>query len=413
MGNPPPLPPNLTSFTVTVTMSEPSSSPDKLSRVQSSQDRKSLYSSQQARARKDGYYGSFKPYAENNGENTRRNRLSGTQDSQGTGKESSLEVTAKPSTPVSRVQPPSIQQYNNNSRNPTDSQQTDNSYQEKRKDPADDPYQPFYTPQNPVSADISQLVHARRYNHPRSARQDSVSETKPEAPRRLLGIAEHQTAYTGNRNYDYTQKYPPDEFGQEASENARVWKVYLDEAEAFDDEMLKGFRDTLDALLVFAALFSGVVTTLVTSTVDSLQPNYAQITARLMLEQNQLLRAAGNATAVNLVQSQSVDLDNADVSANDLWINGLFFASLSLSLVTALLSVLVKQWLQAYASLPNGNAMERSKIRQFRYQGFLKWRVPQIIGALPLVLHASLALFMVGLSIYVSELHRTLCWVVP
>jgi hypothetical protein len=60
----------------------------------------------------------------------------------------------------------------------------------------------------------------------------------------------------GSRNYDYTQKYPPDDLGKEAGENARVWKVYLDEAEAFDDEMLKGFRDTLDALLVFVSIFS-------------------------------------------------------------------------------------------------------------------------------------------------------------
>ncbi|KAF5333036.1 hypothetical protein D9758_017220 [Tetrapyrgos nigripes] len=69
--------------------------------------------------------------------------------------------------------------------------------------------------------------------------------------RRLLGIPEYQSPYTGTRDYDYTKKYPQDEFGEEARENARVWKVYLDEAEAFDDEMLKGFRDTLDALLVF------------------------------------------------------------------------------------------------------------------------------------------------------------------
>ena len=32
-----------------------------------------------------------------------------------------------------------------------------------------------------------------------------------------------------------------------------MWKVYLDEAEAFDDDMLRGLRDTLDALLVFVS----------------------------------------------------------------------------------------------------------------------------------------------------------------
>jgi hypothetical protein len=131
-----------------------------------------------------------------------------------------------------------------------------------------------------------------------------------------------------------------------------------------------------------------------------------------MFEQNQLLRAAGNRTAMSLVPPLAVNLDAVDVSANYLWINGLFFTCLSLSLATALLSVLAKQWLQAYTSLPTGNAMERVKIRQFRYEGFEKWRVPEIIGALPLILHASLALFLVGLSLYVAELYRPLCWIV-
>ncbi|KAF5344886.1 hypothetical protein D9758_011546 [Tetrapyrgos nigripes] len=249
----------------------------------------------------------------------------------------------------------------------------------------------------------------------RDTSQKHVTETEKMKGnlRRLLGIPEYQSLYTGNRDYDYTRKYPQDEFGKEVRENARVWKVYLDEAEAFDDEMLKGFRDTLDALLVFAALFSAVVTSFVISTVVNLQPDYTEITARLMVEQNQLLRAAGNATVINAVPEASVNLNSADVSTKDLWINSLFFASLSLSLATALLSVLVKQWLQAYnSSLPTGNACERAKIRQFRYLGFKQWKVPEIIGILPIILHASLGLFMVGLSVYVSELQQSLCWIV-
>ncbi|KAF5353857.1 hypothetical protein D9758_010567 [Tetrapyrgos nigripes] len=239
------------------------------------------------------------------------------------------------------------------------------------------------------------------------------TEKKKENLSRLLGIPEYQSSYTGTRDYDYTRKYPQDEFGKEAKENARVWKVYLDEAEAFDDEMLRGFRDTLDALLVFAALFSAVVTSFVIATIANLQPDYTEITARLMFEQNKLLRAAGNTTALQSVLQASVDLDNADISNKDLWVNGLFFASLSLSLATALLSVLVKQWLQAYnSSLPTGNACERAKIRQFRYLGFKQWKVPQIIGILPIILHVSLGLFMVGLSLYVSDLHQSLCWIV-
>ncbi|KIK59929.1 hypothetical protein GYMLUDRAFT_1000313, partial [Collybiopsis luxurians FD-317 M1] len=195
--------------------------------------------------------------------------------------------------------------------------------------------------------------------------------------------------------------------------------------------MLRGFKDTIDSLLIFvgiqralitwtkhplvnlqAALFSAVVTTFVVTTVNSLQPDYSEITATLLLEQVKLLRAAGNVTEIKAIPPSSVDLNNVIPSKNDLWINGLFFASLSLSLATALLSVLVKQWLQAYSSISSGNAKERAVIRQFRFSGLKKWKVPEIIGILPLILHASLALFFIGLSLYVSELHQSLCWIV-
>ncbi|KAJ3709975.1 hypothetical protein C8R42DRAFT_567463, partial [Lentinula raphanica] len=203
---------------------------------------------------------------------------------------------------------------------------------------------------------------------------------------------------------DYEAKYDPDPLGKEIDDNARVWKVYLDEAGTHDIEMITGFRDTIDALLVFAALFSAVVTSFVIVTISSLQPDYGKITAILLIEQVDLLRAAGNMTTINSIPKSPVDLQNGSPEINDIWINGLFFASLALSLATALLSVLVKQWLQAYETITSGNAKEKTMIRHFRYRGLIKWRVPQIIGILPLILHISLALFLIGLSFYVSEL---------
>ncbi|KAJ3876872.1 hypothetical protein F5051DRAFT_466309 [Lentinula edodes] len=226
-----------------------------------------------------------------------------------------------------------------------------------------------------------------------------MSLRKENPPSSVLGLASHQSAvYSETHTYDYEKKYPSDPLGEEVKENARFWKVYLDEAEHYDDEMLGGFKDTIDSLLVFAALFSGVVTTFVTVTITAFQPNYSQITATLLVEQVQLLRAAGNLTAINAIPSTTLNPDDASPGTNDIWINGLFFASLSLALATALLSVLVKQWLQAYSSMSFGNAKEKALIRQYRIAGFEKWQVPEIIGTLPLILHASLALFLIGLS---------------
>ncbi|KAG6827280.1 hypothetical protein H0H93_015722 [Arthromyces matolae] len=53
------------------------------------------------------------------------------------------------------------------------------------------------------------------------------------------------------RNHDYNAIYEPDPAGQQASENARVWRVYLDEADAYDTDMINSFQTILDSLLVF------------------------------------------------------------------------------------------------------------------------------------------------------------------
>jgi hypothetical protein len=41
---------------------------------------------------------------------------------------------------------------------------------------------------------------------------------------------------------------------EELSENARVWRVYNDEADQRDAEMVEGWRSTLDTLLIFVSL---------------------------------------------------------------------------------------------------------------------------------------------------------------
>ncbi len=53
---------------------------------------------------------------------------------------------------------------------------------------------------------------------------------------------------------DYKARYPPDPYGQEMSENARIWPIYLEEAAEFDANMLAEWRDTIDVLLVFVRL---------------------------------------------------------------------------------------------------------------------------------------------------------------
>ena len=51
---------------------------------------------------------------------------------------------------------------------------------------------------------------------------------------------------------EFKRKFPPDtQLGQELAENARVWKVYREEAIQHDDGVLSGWNNTIDILLTF------------------------------------------------------------------------------------------------------------------------------------------------------------------
>ncbi|KAH7089301.1 hypothetical protein BKA62DRAFT_161835 [Auriculariales sp. MPI-PUGE-AT-0066] len=79
---------------------------------------------------------------------------------------------------------------------------------------------------------------------------------------------------------EFEKKYPPDAHGEEASPNARVWRVYRDRVTELDDDLLEGWHKTLDVLLIFVGLFSAIATAFIIEAYKGLQPDYGEITAR-------------------------------------------------------------------------------------------------------------------------------------
>ncbi len=162
-----------------------------------------------------------------------------------------------------------------------------------------------------------------------------------------------------------------------------------------------------------AGLFSAVVTTFVVQTSQSLQADYAAMSASLLYESVLIQRAIANGSPVNSIASSPLNPNIPFVPATtDVWVNGLWFTSLFLSLTTALVAVLVKQWLHHYVALPSGTPRDRSFTRQFRYAGFQKWHVQVIIGLLPVLMHLALAIFLVGLVIFLQPLRQALSWAI-
>ncbi|KAJ7084133.1 hypothetical protein C8R44DRAFT_530563, partial [Mycena epipterygia] len=192
---------------------------------------------------------------------------------------------------------------------------------------------------------------------------------------------------------DYKQKYAEDPPYKELVSDARVWLVYNEESAMFDNVMIVESGDNLDILLVFAGLFSAVLTTSVAQTSQALSLNNSAVSNSILLELVALQRAQANGTSFDSIPAADTSFT---VSRTDIWVSGLWFTSLALSLSTAVLAVLAKKWLRQYSSFIDGSA----RTREFRYACFDKWGVRLIISLLPTVLHVSLFLFMVGLVIF-------------
>ncbi|KAF9020921.1 hypothetical protein BDP27DRAFT_1411622 [Rhodocollybia butyracea] len=209
--------------------------------------------------------------------------------------------------------------------------------------------------------------------------------------------------------YDYKLKYPEDERYHELDEEARIWWVYLDEATAYDNDMIGELSDSLDILLVFAGLFSAVLSTFVVQTAQSLTQDYTQLSAAYLLELTMLVRVNTNSTALSKIPFTDATFSPSTL---DLWVNGLWFTALAIALSIALFAVLARQWLRQYLSIVTGTPRQRAFIRQFRLDGLKKWRVRTIIGMLPVLLHISLMMFLAGLAIFLVSLDIVMAYVV-
>ncbi|KAL1716146.1 hypothetical protein EV715DRAFT_265481 [Schizophyllum commune] len=197
----------------------------------------------------------------------------------------------------------------------------------------------------------------------------------------------------------YEDKYEDDRLGDELGDEARVWRVLLDEGRAYDATMLPRFRDHLDVDLVFAGLFSAIVTTFVVQTSQPSQPDSGDTTLAYLSELIAIQRAWANNMSVNDVPAA----DPVMTPGLSPWINRCWFLSLVFSLFAAFGAVVVRQWLQEYESDIAGSPRRRALIRHYRHIGLKKWKVDLIVPILPMLLHVSLLLFFIGLILYVRQ----------
>lgn len=94
-----------------------------------------------------------------------------------------------------------------------------------------------------------------------------------------------------------------------------------------------------------------IIAQFLVASASSLQPDYNAVTASLLTELVLAQRALNSGNNVSAVAQSALMYGTSFApSSSELWLNGLWFVSLALTLVTALVACVARQWLNHYAA---------------------------------------------------------------
>ncbi|KAL1754527.1 hypothetical protein FB107DRAFT_291551 [Schizophyllum commune] len=167
-----------------------------------------------------------------------------------------------------------------------------------------------------------------------------------------------------------------------------------------DNSQCQSWRDEIESFMVFAGLFSAVLTAFIMESYKWLMVEPDDISADY-LRQILALMSHIDVTAVKTI-SRATPLPSAVMTR----INGFWFSSLTLSLTSALVGIVSKQWLREFLRDTGHSHQTNLAVRQVKYDGLTEWYVGAVIATIPLLLQTALFLFLAGVIDLLWHLHK-------
>ncbi|KAH9944511.1 uncharacterized protein BXZ73DRAFT_87395 [Epithele typhae] len=189
-----------------------------------------------------------------------------------------------------------------------------------------------------------------------------------------------------------------------------AWAACAKALRDYDEDIITRWKEEIDTLLVFAGLFSAVVTTFNIEAYKLLQQQPEDSSAALLAQISAQLKSITSGS--NITDPETTAVVSFKPSAFAIRLNTLWFSSLVCSLLSASLGLLVKQWLREYLAGASSVSRESIRVRQFRHDGLRRWHVSAIILFLPILLQVALLLFLAGLLDLLWTLHPVVASVV-
>ncbi|OBZ76287.1 hypothetical protein A0H81_02930 [Grifola frondosa] len=166
--------------------------------------------------------------------------------------------------------------------------------------------------------------------------------------------------------------------------------------------MVRPWIEQIDSFLIFAGLFSGVLTAFIIQSYSFLQQGSDTQAVEIL---SQISSQLANLSLVTQPPIHVSATDGAPIpfspSFASITFNALWFTSLACSLFSASISILVKEWLRDYEAEVPSHPREIARTLQFRRKGLLKWRGDCAVLFIAILLQASVALFLADLLCFV------------
>ncbi|KAJ7831027.1 hypothetical protein B0H14DRAFT_3464421 [Mycena olivaceomarginata] len=184
---------------------------------------------------------------------------------------------------------------------------------------------------------------------------------------------------------------------------AKIWSVYISEASKHDKALVKSWKSDMDGLLIFAGLFSAILTAFLIESYKTLSPDSGDNTVLLLTQISLQLSGIANGSSIDIPPSEPFVPPTSSLVCNAFW-----FISLGLSLSSALIATLVEQWAREFQhrSEMRSAPIIRARIFTYLYYGLKRFKMPAVVEVIPLLLHASLISFFMGLVAFLVPVNN-------
>ncbi|KAJ3549928.1 hypothetical protein NM688_g5129 [Phlebia brevispora] len=192
---------------------------------------------------------------------------------------------------------------------------------------------------------------------------------------------------------------------KETTQETNPWVKIEQTVRPVEEEKVKDSTANLDALLVFAGLYSAILAAFLIESYKNLQSDPKEDLLRQIAGQTANYSFRGGYLNSTYDPSQVTPFHAA---VSDVRVNVCWFASLIVSLSTASFAILVRQWLREYITIDRTAPEECMRIWYHRSQGLSDWYLIEITTLLPILLQIAFALFFVGLCFFTTAVHPSI-----